>query len=300
MSNKPWRGSFATPMTPFDDKDRIDEDALRAEIRFCVESGVGGLCFPVMVSEFRLLSEAERKLEIRLAAEECTRSNTPLIACCAAVNAPLAVEYARYCEEQGADGVIAMPPYIHKPDSETIYAYYKAISDAVTLPVMIQNAGFGALSAGEIVKLCTEIEHVSWVKEEVYPSTHSISAILDKKSPHVKGVMGGSGGMHMIHEWKRGSAGVIHACQYCDLLQRVWNLLDAGKMAEAEELFEHLLPGIVAESLLGMAYAKEIMIRRGVLKNNRIRTQSKPLDAEDMREIDRVWARIEPYLTWHA
>jgi len=91
---------------------------------------------------------------------------------------------------------------------------------------------------------------------------------------------------------------VIHACQYCDLLQRIWNLLDAGHMAEAEELFEHFLPGVVAESLMGMPYAKEIMVRRGVLKNNRVRAQSRPLDEHDMREIDRVWARIEPYLTW--
>jgi len=48
-----------------------------------------------------------------------------------------------------------------------------------------------------------------------------------------------------------------------------------------------------------MAYAKEIMIRRGVLKNNRIRSHSRPLDAGDMREIDRVYERIEPYLLWH-
>ena len=50
---------------------------------------------------------------------------------------------------------------------------------------------------------------------------------------------------------------------------------------------------------MGMAYAKEIMVRRGVFKNNRIRSQTHPLDASDMREIDRVWERIQPYLIWH-
>ena len=60
MAERDWRGSFAIPMTPFDEQDRIDEDALRAEVQFCFESGVGGLCVPVMVSEFRVLSEAER------------------------------------------------------------------------------------------------------------------------------------------------------------------------------------------------------------------------------------------------
>ena len=110
--------------------------------------------------------------------------------------------------------------------------------------------------------------------------------------------MGGSGGRNMITERARGSKGVIHACQFCDVLQRVWDLLDEGKNTEAEDLFDKLLPGIMLEGLMGMAYAKEIMIRRGVLKNNRIRRASQPLDAADMREIDRVWERMQPILIW--
>jgi hypothetical protein len=50
---------------------------------------------------------------------------------------------------------------------------------------------------------------------------------------------------------------------------------------------------------MGMAFAKEIMVRRGVLDNHRIRSHSQPLDADDMREIDRVFQRIEPHLIWH-
>ena len=51
---------------------------------------------------------------------------------------------------------------------------------------------------------------------------------------------------------------------------------------------------------MGMAFAKEIMVRRGVFKNHRMRSQARPLDADDMREIDRVWERIQPYLTWQT
>jgi hypothetical protein len=49
---------------------------------------------------------------------------------------------------------------------------------------------------------------------------------------------------------------------------------------------------------MGMAFAKEIMIRRGVFKSNRIRTQARPLDADDMREIDCTWERLQPYFLW--
>ena len=97
-------------------------------MRFCIESGVGGIGMPLMVGEFFVLSEEERKADGAHAADECRGSGVPVVANCAAVNTPLAVEYARYCQEVGADAVIAMPPYIGKPDFDTIYAYFKAIS----------------------------------------------------------------------------------------------------------------------------------------------------------------------------
>jgi dihydrodipicolinate synthase/N-acetylneuraminate lyase len=300
MSERNWRGCFAIPMTPFDAKDRIDEDALRAEVQFCVESGVGGLVVPVMVSEFRLLSEEERRTMIRVPVEVCAGSRVPVVANCAAVNAPLAVSYAEYAGMVGADAVIAMPPYIHRPDFDTIFSYYEAISDAVSIPVWIQNAGVVALSPDQIVTLCTEIEHVSWVKEEVAPSTHSISALISCNCPAIEGVMGGAAGRYMITERARGAKGVVNACELCDVVQRVWELLDAEREDEARDLFEHLLPALVLEGLMGMAFAKEIMVRRGVLRNNRIRTHSRPLDADDMREIDRVFERIQPHLIWHG
>jgi dihydrodipicolinate synthase/N-acetylneuraminate lyase len=83
-------------------------------------------------------------------------------------------------------------------------------------------------------------------------------------------------------------------------VQKIWELLDAGEMDAAGDLFEHLLPALIIEGLMGMACAKEIMIRRGVFKNNRVRSRARPLDEQDLREIDRVWERIQPYLIWGA
>ena len=67
MTARNWRGSFTTPMTPFDENDRIDEDVLAAEVAFCAECGAGGMVTPIMVSEFRLLSEDERRTAVRVA-----------------------------------------------------------------------------------------------------------------------------------------------------------------------------------------------------------------------------------------
>lgn len=292
-----WSGCFAIPMTPYDENDRIDSEVLADEINFIVESGAGGIVVPVMVSEFSALSEQERKLMVRVAVE-ASAGRTPVLANCAAVNTHLAVEYAAYAQQVGADGVIAMPPYAMVPDFQKIYAYFQAINDAVTVPVMIQNASLAPLTPDQVIRLCTELEHVKWVKEEVQPGPRSISRLAARQSPFVHGIMGGMGGLHLLNERARGAVGCIPACEFCDLIQRVWDLVDAGQAAEGEQLFERLLPGIVLEGLLGMAYAKEIMIRRGVFKNRLMRTQTNPLDADDLLEVDRVWKRLEPYLLW--
>jgi dihydrodipicolinate synthase/N-acetylneuraminate lyase len=110
--------------------------------------------------------------------------------------------------------------------------------------------------------------------------------------------MGGNAGRFMITEHARGAKGVIHACQFCDIIQRIWDLLDEGKETEAGDLFEKVLPGLVLEGIMGMAFAKEIMVRRGVFKNKRMRMEAPPFDEADQKEIDRVWERIRPFLTW--
>ncbi len=295
MINKPnWRGIFAIPMTPWTDNDTIDEDCLRAEIDFICDSATG-ILVPVLVSEFQALSEDERRLMMRLPVEQA-KGRIPVIVNVAAENTPLAIDYAHYAREVGADGVIAMPPYALRPDFEVTYAYFKAISDAAQIPVWIQNAGIMPLSTDQIIKLCSEIEHIKWVKEEVPPTPRSIGALCGRKSPDVHGVMGGVGGLYLPTEHARGVDGCMVACEVCDLLQQVWVLLDAGQHKAARDLFEHVQPLIVLEALLGMGFAKEIMVRRGIFKNHKMRMQVNPLNSDDLREIDRAWERVKPLL----
>ena len=102
----------------------------------------------------------------------------------------------------------------------------------------------------------------------------------------------------MVYKLVLRSKGVVIACEFCDVLQSIWNLLESGEEDAAGDLFERVLPGLLVEGLMGMAFAKEIMVRRGVFKNNRVRTNARPIDEADWWEIDRVWERIQPHLIW--
>jgi 4-hydroxy-tetrahydrodipicolinate synthase len=298
MSNKQnWRGVFAIPMVPWTDNDTIDEDVLRAEIDYMIDAGSPGVIGPILVSEFQALSEEERRLFMRILVEH-TGKRVPVIVNAAGVNTATAVAYARYARELGADGVIAMPPYTIRYDAERTYDYIKQVAAAAQMPVMIQNADIAPLAPDAIVKLCSEIEHVNWVKEEVSPRHRSIGALAAKKSAYIHGIMGGGGGQYIITEHARGACGTIIACEICDVVQKIWALLDEGNLPEAEAWYERALPIINLEFAMGMAFAKYFVMKRGVFKNYRMRAQSHPLDADDLREIDRAYERMAPHLIW--
>ena len=297
MNNKQnWRGIFAIPMTPWTANDQIDEEVLRAEIDFIIDKGSHGIVTPVLVSEFQILSEDERKTMMRVAVQQANK-RVPVIVNVAAPSTPLAVQFTHYANEIGADGVIAMPPYALKPDWDIIYNYYKAIAAATPLPVMIQNAGLVPMSTDQVLRLCNEIENVKWVKEEVPPNPRSIGALVAKGGAKVHGVMGGLGGQYLISEYARGAVGCIIACEFCDVLCQLWDALEANDNTRAAEVYERVLPAILLESLLGMAYTKEVMRRRGVFQNNTMRMQGDgALQAADLVEIDRVMARLAPFM----
>jgi 4-hydroxy-tetrahydrodipicolinate synthase len=289
------KGSSAIPMTPFTESDHIDEEILAREIEFIVRCGSTSITTPVMVSEFESLCEAERKLMVKIPCE-VAKGRLAIIANVAAPCTPQAVDYAAYAEECGADAVIAMPPA--GVSFEFIRGYFRRISDAVSIPVMIQNhsAAGTMLSPQQIIQLCTEIENVRWVKQEVQPGPIGITNLMAARTPALEGVMSGYGSQYAPLDFARGAIASIHACEWADLVQQVWDLFFAGKEEAGRALHYATLPALQLEGLLGMKYAKEVMIRRGVFKNSIMRKANNGLSKDDMREIDRIFELVKPYM----
>jgi 4-hydroxy-tetrahydrodipicolinate synthase len=288
-------GSSAIPMTPFTEEDRIDEDILAKEIEFIVRCGSTSITTPVMVSEFENLSEAERKLMIKIPCQ-VAGGRLAVIANVAAPCTPQAVDYAAYAQECGADAVIAMPPA--GVNFDFIRGYFKKISGAVTIPVMIQNHSMAGtmLSPAQIIQLCEEIDHVKWVKQEVVPGPVSISALTKVKTPALEGIMSGYGSQYAPLDYARGAIASIHACEWADLVQQVWDLFFSGKEREGRELHYRILPALQLEGILGMRYAKQVMIRRGIFKNTIMRKAGPELSEDDMKEIDRIFDLVSPWM----
>jgi dihydrodipicolinate synthase/N-acetylneuraminate lyase len=248
-----------------------------------------------MVSEFETLNEQERKLMIRIPCE-VAKGRLAIIANVAASSAPQAVNYTEYARKCGADAVIAMAPI--GVDFEYIRKYFKKISEAAGVPVMIQNHSTAGtmLSPEQVIRLCEEIEHVSWVKQEVIPGPVSITALAAVKTKALDGIMSGIGSQYAPMDYKRGAIASIHACEWADLVQQVWDLFFLGKEEEGRRMHYAILPALQLEGILKMRYAKEVMIRRGVFVNRIMRQVDGELSSDDMEEIDKIFELVKPYM----
>jgi dihydrodipicolinate synthase/N-acetylneuraminate lyase len=287
------------PFVPAHPLDRIDDDALRREVEFCIRCGVHGLVIPALASEFMVLTDAERRQVVASTVQQAA-GRVPVVANVAAPSAQAAVEFAQHAREVGAAAVMALPPYVRKPAINDVMAYYAAIADAAQLPVIVQNAPppFGiSLPTPVVLRLVEEIPLVTYIKEERLPPTRNIGDVIAGAPPKLQGVFGGMAGMHLPNELARGVVGSMPSAGVCDVLVSIYDTWQAGDIPRARAIHQQILPLLALEMSSWMAVTKEVLRRRGVFTSTLMRDpEFLPLDDGDLAEIDALWPSISPLL----
>jgi 4-hydroxy-tetrahydrodipicolinate synthase len=132
-----FRGSITALVTPFR-SDEFDESAFRALVDWQIENGTHGLVPVGTTGESPTLSHSEHRQVVRACIAEA-RGRVPVIAGAGSNNTHEAVELARFAEGAGADGLLVVTPYYNKPSQEGLYRHFKAVNDAVGIPIVIYN-----------------------------------------------------------------------------------------------------------------------------------------------------------------
>jgi 4-hydroxy-tetrahydrodipicolinate synthase len=132
-----FRGSITALVTPFR-AGEVDEDAFRALIDWQIESGVHGLVPAGTTGESPTLSHAEHRQIVAACVAEA-KGRVPVIAGAGSNNTHEAIELAQFAEKAGADGLLVVTPYYNKPSQEGLYCHFKAVNDAVGVPIIIYN-----------------------------------------------------------------------------------------------------------------------------------------------------------------
>jgi 4-hydroxy-tetrahydrodipicolinate synthase len=292
-----WRGIFTIPVTPFGDDTEIDADSLRNQLDFCVEAGAAGIVHPVMASEFFTLTDEERLGMMPLVTRQVA-GRIPVVLGVAATSTQGARRFAAAARDAGADAVIAMPPYVTRYAADDVLRYFEAVARAAEVPVFVQNAGVAAMNPATLLKLVREVPGVHYVKEEVAPAHHNIARLAEAREPGLRGIFGGGGAQNLLDELRRGGAGNMPASQYTDVVSRVFSLWEAGRESEARELHMRLQPALQRERLAGVASAKAVLVKRGIIRSERTRGAGTPLDSYDRAELDAIWPQIEALFSW--
>jgi len=298
---KVLKGVLPILVTPFDDEGQLDEESLRKEVRFCVDAGAHGLVTLVVSSEFHTLTDDERQRVVEVVIGEMRRypggQQVPVVVGTAGVSAQATIRLSWQAEEAGVDAIIAMPPYVAHPGPQGVYDYYRAISDTVNVPIVVQNAPppTGTPMAPELIaKMAREIRGVEYVKEETLPSTHKITELLNCAGEHLKGVFGGLGGRYFVDELHRGACGIMSAGHLVDVQRKLYDLFQSGDERGARDTLNLLLPVQGLWSLLGIRVPKEVLRRRGIIKSTYTRLPVPNLDSYDMHELDEALKLVEP------
>ncbi|POR51329.1 4-hydroxy-tetrahydrodipicolinate synthase [Bosea psychrotolerans] len=132
-----FTGSLPALVTPFK-AGKIDEEALRALVEWQIESGSSGLVPVGTTGESPTLSHDEHKRVVEIVVAQAKR-RVPVIAGAGSNNTHEAIDLAVHAEKAGADAVLVVTPYYNKPTQEGMYQHFKAVNDAVGIPIIIYN-----------------------------------------------------------------------------------------------------------------------------------------------------------------
>ncbi|MDB5511287.1 MAG: dihydrodipicolinate synthase [Enterovirga sp.] len=124
-------------VTPFRDG-AVDEDAFRALIEWQIESGTRGLVPVGTTGESPTLSHEEHKRVVEICVDQA--NGRALVIAGAGSNSTVeAVDFAKHAEEAGADAALVVTPYYNKPTQEGLFRHFKAVNDAIGIPIIIYN-----------------------------------------------------------------------------------------------------------------------------------------------------------------
>ncbi|MGP4090822.1 5-dehydro-4-deoxyglucarate dehydratase [Streptomyces sp. KR55] len=144
-------GPLFFPVTAYGPDGSVDLDAYRAHVRRGVEAGAAAVFACCGTGEFHALTPEEFEACVRAAVEEAA-GRVPVVAG-AGYGTALAVRYARLAEAAGADGLLAMPPYLVVAGQEGLLRHYKEIAAATALPVIVYQRDNAVFTPDTVVEL---------------------------------------------------------------------------------------------------------------------------------------------------
>jgi 4-hydroxy-tetrahydrodipicolinate synthase len=160
-----FRGSFTALVTPFSNG-ALDEKAFRGLVDWQIAEGTSGLVPVGTTGESPTLSHDEHGQIVQWCIEQA-KGRVPVVAGAGSNSTKEAVELAQHAQESGADAVLVVTPYYNKPTQEGMYQHFKAINDAIRIPIIIYNIPARSVidMSVETMRRLFELDNIAGVKD---------------------------------------------------------------------------------------------------------------------------------------
>ncbi|QDC11212.1 dihydrodipicolinate synthase family protein [Oceanicola sp. D3] len=278
----PLTGILPVAPTPFTAEGAVDEEGMRRVLDCMIDQGVDAICILANYSEQFVLSDEERALLTRVSIEHVA-GRVPVIVTVSHFSTQIVVDRAKYAESLGASMLMMMPPYHGVglvPAEAGIMEHFQAVSDAINIPIMVQDAPLSGVSlpVPTLVRMAKEIEHVSYFKIETPFAADKLAALIEQGGDAIVGPFDGEEAVTLLADLDAGCTGTMTSALQPELIGPiVVNYLD-GDHDAALTGWKRCLPLINHENRqCGLRAAKTVMMEGGVIGSDHVRHPLKPM-----------------------
>ncbi|MBJ9675569.1 dihydrodipicolinate synthase family protein [Burkholderia gladioli] len=299
-----YRGVFPVVPTTFSDTGELDLASQKRAVDFMIDAGSDGLCILANFSEQFSLSDEEREILTRTVLEHVA-GRVPVIVTTTHYGTRLCAARSRRAQELGAAMVMIMPPYhgatFRVPETQ-IHEFYARVSDAIDIPIMIQDAPASGtvLSAPFLARMAREIEQVSYFKIETPGAANKLRELIRLAGDAAEGPWDGEEGVTLLADLNAGATGSMTGGGFPDGIRTIVDAHREGRLDEAFAAYQRWLPLINHENRqAGLLACKALMKEGGVIDCELPRHPLPAMHPETRAELVAIARRLDPLvLRW--
>lgn len=265
-----YQGVFPVVPTTFAENGELDLASQKRCVDFMIDAGSDGLCILANFSEQFALSDAEREV-LTTTILDHVAGRVPVIVTTTHFGTAVCAQRSKRAQEAGASMVMVMPPYhgaTLRVSESQVFEFYKGVSDAIDIPIMIQDAPVAGtpLSAAFLARMASEIKQVSYFKIETAGAASKLRELIRLGGDAIEGPWDGEEGITLLPDLEAGATGAMTGGGFPDGIRQIVDPFRAGDREKAAQAYERWLPLINYENRqAGFLAAKALMKAGGVI-----------------------------------
>jgi dihydrodipicolinate synthase/N-acetylneuraminate lyase len=265
-----YKGVFPVVPTTFSDSGELDLPSQLRCVDFMIDAGSTGLCVLANFSEQFVLSDDEREVLVAAILKHVA-GRVPVIVTTTHFATQVCAARSKRAQDLGAAMVMVMPPYhgaTIRVSDEKIYEFYAGLSDAIDIPIMIQDAPVSGtpLSVALLARMAKEISNVAYFKIETSGAASKLRELIRVGGDAIEGPWDGEEAITLLPDLEAGATGAMTGGAYPDGIREIMDEWQAGRKDGAAKAYAKWLPLINYENRQGgILTAKALMKAGGII-----------------------------------